>query len=112
VLRRGKSRPQVKEPIRPEPHPSGARPPDIPKDLVPRHIAIVMDGNGRWANQRGLTRIEGHKRGEAQVIEAAAGCIELGVKWLSLYAFSTENWRRSPEEVKFQIGRASCRERV
>jgi undecaprenyl diphosphate synthase len=104
VLRRGKTRPQVKEPIRPTPHPSGARPPDLPKDLVPKHIAIVMDGNGRWANQRGLTRIEGHKRGEAQVIEAASGCIELGVQWLSLYAFSTENWRRSPEEVKFLMG--------
>jgi undecaprenyl diphosphate synthase len=88
----------------PEPHPSGARPPDIPAEFVPQHVAIVMDGNGRWANQRGLTRIEGHKRGEAQVIEAAAGCIELGVKWLSLYAFSTENWRRSPEEVKFLMG--------
>jgi undecaprenyl diphosphate synthase len=88
----------------PIPHPSGARPPAIPADLVPQHVAIVMDGNGRWANQRGLTRIEGHKRGEAVVIDVAAGCIELGVKWLSLYAFSTENWRRSPEEVRFLMG--------
>jgi undecaprenyl diphosphate synthase len=88
----------------PAPHPSGARPPAIPKDLVPRHVAIVMDGNGRWANQRGLTRIEGHKRGEAVVVEVARGCIELGVQWLSLYAFSTENWRRSPEEVRFLMG--------
>ncbi len=88
----------------PTPHPSGARPPAIPADLVPRHVAIVMDGNGRWANQRGLTRIEGHKRGESVVIDVAAGCIELGVKWLSLYAFSTENWRRSPEEVRFLMG--------
>jgi undecaprenyl diphosphate synthase len=71
---------------------------------VPRHVAIVMDGNGRWANQRGLTRIEGHKRGEAVVVEVAAGCIELGVRWLSLYAFSTENWRRSPDEVRFLMG--------
>ncbi|WP_033400641.1 isoprenyl transferase [Actinokineospora enzanensis] len=92
-------------PVRvPEPHPSGARPPAIPAEFVPRHVAIVMDGNGRWANQRGLTRIEGHKRGEAQVVEAAKGCIEMGVKWLSLYAFSTENWRRSPEEVRFLMG--------
>lgn len=63
-----------------------------------------MDGNGRWANQRGLTRIEGHKRGEAVVVEVAAGCIEIGIRWLSLYAFSTENWRRNPEEVRFLMG--------
>ncbi len=88
----------------PAPHPSGARPPAIPAQFVPRHVAIVMDGNGRWANQRGLTRVEGHKRGEAVVVEAARGCIELGVKWLSLYAFSTENWRRSPDEVRFLMG--------
>ncbi|OLF18775.1 isoprenyl transferase [Actinophytocola xanthii] len=88
----------------PTPHPSGARPPAIPAEFVPKHVAIVMDGNGRWANQRGLPRIEGHKRGEAVVVEAAAGCIELGVRWLSLYAFSTENWRRSPDEVRFLMG--------
>ncbi|RJQ80575.1 isoprenyl transferase [Pseudonocardiaceae bacterium YIM PH 21723] len=88
----------------PEPHPSGARPPVIPAELVPQHVALVMDGNGRWANQRGLTRIEGHRRGEQQVVEVAKGCIELGVKWLSLYAFSTENWKRSPEEIRFIMG--------
>jgi undecaprenyl diphosphate synthase len=71
---------------------------------VPQHVAIVMDGNGRWANQRGLPRIEGHKRGEAVVLDVAKGCIELGVKWLSLYAFSTENWKRSPDEVRFLMG--------
>jgi len=98
MLRR-RTRPQP-----PEPHPSAAKPPAIPAQFVPKHVAIVMDGNGRWANQRGLTRIEGHKRGEAQVVEVAKGCIELGVKWLSLYAFSTENWRRSPEEVRFLMG--------
>lgn len=88
----------------PEPHPSGERPPEIPPELVPAHVAIVMDGNGRWANQRGLPRIEGHKRGEAVVLDVARGAIELGVRWLSLYAFSTENWKRSPEEVKFLMG--------
>jgi undecaprenyl diphosphate synthase len=98
MLRR-RTRPQP-----PEPHPSGAKPPAIPAQFVPQHVAIVMDGNGRWANQRGLTRIEGHKRGEAQVVEVAKGCIEMGVKWLSLYAFSTENWRRSPDEVRFLMG--------
>ncbi|KAA2266061.1 isoprenyl transferase [Solihabitans fulvus] len=88
----------------PEPHPSGARPPAIPAEFLPRHVAIVMDGNGRWANQQGLPRIEGHKRGEAVVVEVAKGAIELGIKWISLYAFSTENWRRSPEEVRFLMG--------
>jgi len=89
-------------PVRPpDPHSSGARPPDIPIDLVPKHVALVMDGNGRWANQRGLPRIEGHKRGEAVVLDVAKGAIELGVQWLSLYAFSTENWKRSPDEVRF-----------
>ncbi len=88
----------------PEPHPDGARPPAIPPEFVPNHVAVVMDGNGRGANQRGLARVEGHKRGEAVVLELARGAIELGVQWLSLYAFSTENWKRSPEEVKFLMG--------
>ncbi|GAA4438050.1 isoprenyl transferase [Actinokineospora soli] len=105
LRRRPPSRSEAGRPVRPPaPHPSGARPPAIPAELVPRHIAIVMDGNGRWANQRGLTRIEGHKRGESRVVEAAIGCLELGVKWLSLYAFSTENWKRSPDEVRFIMG--------
>ncbi|MFD2419993.1 isoprenyl transferase [Amycolatopsis pigmentata] len=89
---------------RPEPHPSGATPPEIPAALLPRHVALVMDGNGRWANQRGLPRIEGHKRGEAVMIDVASGAVELGVRWLSVYAFSTENWKRSPEEVRFLMG--------
>ncbi len=88
----------------PDPHPSGARPPQIPAELVPRHVALVMDGNGRWANERGLPRIEGHKRGEAVMIDVASGAVELGVKWLSVYAFSTENWKRSPDEVRFLMG--------
>src|SRR5437773_11370338 len=88
----------------PLPHPFGARPPAIPAEFVPRHVALVMDGNGRWANQRGLPRIEGHKRGEAVMIDVASGAVELGIKWLSVYAFSTENWKRSPEEVRFLMG--------
>lgn len=96
------------EPIRatraPDPHPSGARPPEIPPELIPRHVALVMDGNGRWANKRGLPRIEGHKRGEAVMIDVASGAVELGIKWLTVYAFSTENWKRSPEEVRFLMG--------
>ncbi|MFD4643224.1 isoprenyl transferase [Lentzea sp. NPDC058436] len=101
MLRRRRSEREKRVPRPPEPHESGATPPDIPLDLVPQHIAIVMDGNGRWANQRGLSRVEGHKRGEQVVLDVAKGSIELGVKWLSLYAFSTENWKRSPEEVRF-----------
>lgn len=92
------------EPREPDPHPSGARPPAIPPELVPNHVALVMDGNGRWANQRGLPRIEGHKRGEAVMIDVASGAVELGIKWLSVYAFSTENWKRSPDEVRFLMG--------
>ena len=101
MLRRRRSEREKRVPRPPEPHSSGATPPDIPADLLPKHIAIVMDGNGRWANQRGLSRVEGHKRGEQVVLDVARGSIELGVKWLSLYAFSTENWKRSPEEVRF-----------
>ncbi|MDN8623225.1 isoprenyl transferase [Corynebacterium sanguinis] len=78
---------------------------DIAPEFIPRHIAVVMDGNGRWAQQRGLKRTEGHKRGEAVLMDCVDACIELGtVQWLSAYAFSTENWRRSAEEVRFLMG--------
>ncbi|MBW4095819.1 MAG: isoprenyl transferase [Acidobacteria bacterium] len=96
-----KSKPGV---IAPWPHPSGAQMPHIPQELVPAHVAIVMDGNGRWANQRGLTRIEGHKAGEPALLDVMAGAIEMGIKYVSVYAFSTENWKRSPEEVRFLMG--------
>lgn len=77
----------------------------VPKfEKVPKHIAIVMDGNGRWANKRGLTRIEGHKAGEAALLDVVAGAVEAGVKELTVFAFSTENWKRSPEEVRFLMG--------
>ena len=88
----------------PPAHPSGARPPAIPAELVPRHVALVMDGNGRWANQRGLPRTKGHEAGEAALLDVIHGAIELGVGTLSAYAFSTENWRRSPDEVRFLMG--------
>lgn len=91
-------------PSRPPQHTSKAAAPRIPADRVPNHVAIVMDGNGRWATQRGLSRTEGHKMGEAVVIDIVCGAIELGIKWLSLYAFSTENWKRSAEEVRFLMG--------
>jgi undecaprenyl diphosphate synthase len=88
----------------PSPHPSGARPPELPRELVPRHVALVMDGNGRWAKARGLPRTEGHKLGEAALFDVVEGCVELGVTHLSAYAFSTENWKRSPDEVRFLMG--------
>ncbi|QGW24241.1 undecaprenyl pyrophosphate synthase [Dietzia sp. DQ12-45-1b] len=88
----------------PTPHPSGERPPAIPAEFVPRHVALVMDGNGRWAQERGLPRTEGHKQGEAVLMDVVQGCIEIGVPYLSAYAFSTENWKRSPEEVRFLMG--------
>ena len=76
--------------------------PKIDKKFIPKHIALVMDGNGRWAQKRGLKRTEGHKVGEEKLMEAVDACIELGgVEWLSAYAFSTENWKRSPSEVHF-----------
>lgn len=83
---------------------TGIYPPDLPKGAVPEHIALVMDGNGRWANARGLTRVEGHKAGEAALLDVVAGAIQIGVKHLSVYAFSTENWKRSPDEVRFLMG--------
>ena len=89
---------------RPSPHPSGARPPAVPADLVPRHVAIVMDGNGRWAKDRGLPRTAGHEQGESSLFDVVEGAIEIGVKAISAYAFSTENWSRSPDEVRFLMG--------
>src|SRR5947207_13173998 len=88
----------------PEPHAGGARPPAIAPELLPRHVALVMDGNGRWGKERGLPRTEGHKRGEHSLFDVIMGAIELGIPYLSAYAFSTENWRRSPDEVRFLMG--------
>ena len=80
------------------------KPPKIPKDKLPHHVALVMDGNGRWAKARGLPRTKGHEKGEAALFDVVEGAIQIGVKELSAFAFSTENWRRSPEEVKFLMG--------
>jgi undecaprenyl diphosphate synthase len=71
---------------------------------IPNHVALVMDGNGRWAKQRGLARTAGHEAGEAALFDVIGGAIEYGIKEISAYAFSTENWRRSPDEVKFLMG--------
>jgi undecaprenyl pyrophosphate synthase len=79
----------VSGPVRPpEPHAGGARPPAIAPQLLPRHVALVMDGNGRWAKERGLPRTEGHKRGEHSLFDVIMGAIELGIPYLSAYAFS------------------------
>jgi undecaprenyl diphosphate synthase len=102
--RRGRGAAEPPALVPPPPHPSGARPPYVPPELLPRHVAIVMDGNGRWANARGLPRIKGHEMGEGVLLDVVAGAVEIGVKYLSVYAFSTENWRRSPDEVRFLMG--------
>ncbi len=68
---------------------------------VPRHVGCVMDGNGRWARARGLPRTAGHAAGEEAMLEAIDAALEVGVGWLSMYAFSTENWRRPADEVRF-----------
>ena len=78
-----------------------ANDPDLDLDRVPRHVAVIMDGNGRWANQRGLPRREGHTAGEAALFDTVEGALELGVEALTVYAFSTENWKRPVEEVRF-----------
>lgn len=89
------------QPVPPPSHPTGATPPPIPKKFIPQHVAVVMDGNGRWANERGLPRTEGHRAGEAALLDVVAGAIEMGIPYVTAYAFSTENWKRSPSEVAF-----------
>jgi undecaprenyl diphosphate synthase len=74
--------------------------PAVPLEKVPQHVAIIMDGNGRWALQRGLPRLAGHKAGTENLRRVIRSTVEFGVKYLTIYAFSTENWGRPPEEVK------------
>lgn len=78
--------------------------PKINPERIPKHVAVVMDGNGRWAKARGLPRTAGHEAGEAALFDVVEGAIQIGVQELSAFAFSTENWKRSPEEVKFLMG--------
>ena len=73
-------------------------------DRIPRHVALIMDGNGRWASQRGLGRIEGHRRGKEAVRAVVETARRLGISYLSLYAFSTENWYRPRDEVNALMG--------
>ncbi|CAB4716295.1 unannotated protein [freshwater metagenome] len=74
---------------------------DIDLSRVPRHVAVVMDGNGRWAQKRGLKRTEGHAAGEEALFDTVKGALDVGLSWLTVYAFSTENWRRPLDEVRF-----------
>jgi undecaprenyl diphosphate synthase len=68
---------------------------------LPAHVGVIMDGNGRWAAQRGLPRTDGHAQGEAALFDAVEGALAVGLRWMTVYAFSTENWRRPPSEVAF-----------
>ncbi|MDQ4132771.1 MAG: polyprenyl diphosphate synthase [Actinomycetota bacterium] len=79
----------------------GARLEEVDLSRVPAHIGVVMDGNGRWAGARGLARTEGHAAGEEALFDAVEGALELGISWLTVYAFSTENWKRPVEEVRY-----------
>lgn len=77
---------------------------DLDPSRIPRHVAAVMDGNGRWAQRRGLKRTEGHAAGEEALFDTVEGALELGIEWLTVYAFSTENWRRPRDEVRYLMG--------
>ena len=92
------TRPQTIEEIFPDP-PQGLDRATLDLSRVPRHIAIIMDGNGRWAQERGLERGEGHKAGVKAVREAIVTCNDIGVRYLTIYSFSTENWKRPASEV-------------
>lgn len=76
----------------------------IDRDHVPAHVAIIMDGNGRWANAQGLKRNAGHEAGERALFDTVEGCLDLGITHLTVYAFSTENWKRPKEEVRWLMG--------
>jgi len=74
---------------------------DLDPDRIPSHVGVVMDGNGRWAQKRGLPRTEGHGAGEEALFDTVEGALDLGVRWLTVYAFSTENWKRPVDEVRY-----------
>jgi len=85
----------------PDPTPS---PDGVDLTGVPAHVACVMDGNGRWASQRGLPRTAGHAAGEEALLDAIEGALDIGIRWLTVFAFSTENWRRPRDEVRYLMG--------
>ena len=73
----------------------------VDPDRIPRHVGLILDGNGRWANKRGLPRTAGHLAGEEALFDTVEGALEIGIEWVTAYTFSTENWSRSEEEVEF-----------
>jgi len=79
----------------------GLRIDELEPNPIPAHVAVVMDGNGRWAQKRGLARTDGHAAGEEALFDTVEGALDLGVRWLTVYAFSTENWKRPPDEVRY-----------
>jgi len=83
---------------------NGRVPEGIDPSDIPAHVACVMDGNGRWASQRGLPRTEGHAAGEEALLDTVNGALDLGIRWLTMFAFSTENWRRPRDEVRYLMG--------
>ncbi len=89
----------------PDPSPATDRESHVPAELdrrrIPAHVAIVMDGNGRWAQRRGLKRTDGHAAGEEALFDTVDGALDIGLRWMTVYAFSTENWRRPLDEVRF-----------
>lgn len=74
---------------------------DLDPQRIPTHVAVVMDGNGRWAQRRGLPRTDGHAAGEEALVDTIWGALDAGIRWLTVYAFSTENWKRPVDEVRF-----------
>ena len=77
---------------------------ELDPNRIPVHVGLVMDGNGRWAQKRGLSRTDGHAAGETALFDVVEGAEALGIRWLTVFAFSTENWRRPSEEVRFLVG--------
>ncbi len=77
---------------------------DVPPERLPRHIAVIMDGNGRWASQKGWPRVRGHEQGAKTVRTVVTQCAKLGIEALTLYSFSTENWKRPADEIQFLMG--------
>jgi len=77
---------------------------ELDQKRMPNHVAIVMDGNGRWAQRRGLPRTDGHAAGEEALMDTIWGALDAGIRWLTVYAFSTENWKRPADEVRYLMG--------
>jgi undecaprenyl diphosphate synthase len=77
---------------------------ELDRSRMPVHVAIVMDGNGRWAQRRGLPRTDGHAAGEEALMDTIWGALDAGIRWLTVYAFSTENWKRPADEVRYLMG--------